>query len=426
MPFPIRNLPVIQNWDCHACGSCCTDYWVPVSDEERRRIEQQGWDQDAALAGKQLFVKYGPWWRRKYRLAQGPGDRCVFLDDKGLCRIHSKFGIEAKPFACRLYPYILVPAGDHWRVSLRFACPSAAGNKGRPLTAQVAELKDLSREMERWDRRPGYEKQLGEGLGDPAPLQGRQRVGWEDVQQFVAALTDLLRDRRDPVARRMLKCLALARMCRQARFEKVTGQRLREFLGMLKTAVDAEVPRNLSRLPPPGWIGRILFRTSLAVFIRKDQGVRKGVSGQGRIALMRAIGRMTRGRGQLPRLQVGLPEKTFEELEAPTGPLPAEAEEALERYFVIKTESLQFCGATYFGVSFWDGFEGLALTLPMIQWLARGYASLGQPAAVHKAITVIDENFGYNPMLGQFRQRLSVRILGFRQELDRLIAWYNR
>src|SRR5262245_22133267 len=101
MPYPLRNLPVIQNYDCHACGNCCTDYWVPVSDEEKKRIEGQGWENEPALAGQKLFVKYG-WFRRHYRLNQGPGDRCIFLDEKGLCRIHAKFGIDAKPFACRL------------------------------------------------------------------------------------------------------------------------------------------------------------------------------------------------------------------------------------------------------------------------------------------------------------------------------------
>src|SRR5207247_9454541 len=123
MPFPIRSLPVIQNYDCHACGNCCTDYWVPVSEEERRRIEAQNWQDDPALKGQELFVRFGPPWRRRYRLNQGPGDRCIFLDEKGLCRIHAKFGIDAKPFACRLYPYILVPVGDHWRAVLRVALP---------------------------------------------------------------------------------------------------------------------------------------------------------------------------------------------------------------------------------------------------------------------------------------------------------------
>ena len=421
MPLPIRHLPVLQNYDCHACANCCTDYWVPVSDEERRRIEAQGWSELPEFKGKKLFLKYGPWWRRKYRLNQGEGDRCIFLDEKGLCRIHAKFGLEAKPFACRLYPYIFIPVGDHYRLSLRFACPSAAANKGRPLTAQVGDLKKLAQEMEAWDRPAGTAVELS-----PPPLQGRQRVGWGDLELFVSALLGILHDQDEPIARRMLKCLALVRLCRQAKFDKVTGSRLKEFLALVIPALDAEVPRDLARVRAPGWMGRILFRSSLALFLRKDQGVRRGISQRGRLALMAAMGRIVWGRGKLPRLQAGLPDKTFEEFEVPAGPLPPEAERALERYYLIKVESLQFCGRGYYGVPVWEGFESLALTLPMICWAARGYRELGQPAAVCKAITLIDENYGYSPHLGKFRQRLAVRILAFRGELDRLIAWYSR
>jgi signal transduction histidine kinase len=40
MGLPIRHLPVLQNWDCHVCGTCCKEYQVSVTDEERRRIER--------------------------------------------------------------------------------------------------------------------------------------------------------------------------------------------------------------------------------------------------------------------------------------------------------------------------------------------------------------------------------------------------
>ena len=36
MSFPIRHLPVLQNWDCHVCGTCCKEYQVEVSPEEKK------------------------------------------------------------------------------------------------------------------------------------------------------------------------------------------------------------------------------------------------------------------------------------------------------------------------------------------------------------------------------------------------------
>ncbi len=425
MAFPLKNLPLVQNWDCHSCGHCCTDYWVPVTDEERRRIEEQGWAELAEFQGLPLFVKYGKWGRRKYRLNQRDGDRCVFLSEQGRCRIHEKFGMEAKPLACQMYPYVLVPSGNHWRVGVRFACPSAAANKGRPVADQLADLKRLARAFEKW-KVPGSRSfdRIDEW---PVPaLSGGQSVSWADLQHFVDVLLTLLQNRGDPFPRRMLKCLALARECRQGRFDKLSGDRLRELLAQLFATVNAQVPRDLGRLPRPGWIGRILFRTTLSIYLRKDQGRRRGVSARGRLALIVPAWKLLRGKGRIPRLQTGLPDKTFAELEVPAGPWSAEAEEALERYYSVKVQSLQFCGGTFYDLSFWDGFEALALTLPVIYWLMRGFQEHGPSEAAYRAISVVDEHFGFNPFLGKFRQRLGTRILAFRQELDRLVAWYSQ
>src|SRR5262249_20072652 len=148
-------------------------------------------------------------------------------------------------------------------------------------------------------------------------LQFGQSVSWDDLHLIVDALVAILKDRSDSLPRRMLRCLALARFCRQARFDKISGPRLRELLDVAQVAVNVEVPRNLDRMPGPGWVGRLLFRTSLSTFLRKDQGCRRGFQSANkftlRFALMSAIWRMVRGRGPLPNMQVGLPNKTLEE-----------------------------------------------------------------------------------------------------------------
>src|SRR5690242_1681876 len=123
MSLPIRNLSTAQHWDCQGCGHCCRDYHVGVTDAERARIDAQSWHTDAAIGSTPLFVPHGPWWKRRWRLNHGADGSCVFLSEQGRCRIHEKFGADAKPLACRVYPFILVPAGDHWRVGLRYACP---------------------------------------------------------------------------------------------------------------------------------------------------------------------------------------------------------------------------------------------------------------------------------------------------------------
>jgi lysine-N-methylase len=347
----------------------------------------------------------------------------VFLGDKGRCRIHERFGYETKPLPCRLFPFVLVPAGDHWNVGLRFACPSAAENKGRPLPDHHNELVEFAARLA---EREGLKPRPDGALTPPPRLHGRRCVDWPDLQRIVQSLLTLLRNRRDPMERRLRKCLALADQMRKARLDNFRGGRLAELLGVLRGAVDADTPANPMTLPAPGWVGRLLFRQAAALYTRKDHGPNRGLAGRGRIALLRAAWRFARGQGPVPRLHGGLPETAFEDLEKPRGPLPPAAEEVLERYYTIKVGSLQFCGPASFGLSFWEGFEALALTFPVTLWVARAFPDGPRERAVMKALTVVDDHVGFNRVLGTARQRLGFQILARGGELARLIAWYSR
>jgi lysine-N-methylase len=423
MPLPVRSsLPVVQNWDCHQSGSCCKEYQVAVTEEERRRIEAQGWANESDFQGVPLFRVHGPPWARQYQLNHRADGSCVFLSPEGRCRIHERFGAAAKPLPCRLYPFILVPAGDHYRVGVRFACPSAAENKGRALAAHDAELRDFAAQLE-W--REGVAQSGGTKV-PPPPLQGRQRVDWPDLLRFVEALQKLLRNRADRVERRLRKCLALANLCRQAKFDAVKGQRVGELLDLLMAGVEGEVLADPATVASPGWTGRLLFRQALALYARKDRGPNRGPATFGRLSLLGAAWRYARGRGEAPRLHAWVPQTTFEKAEQPAGPLPADAEALLERYYLIKVGSLQFCGVTNFGMPFWEGLESLLLTYPILMWLRRGLADLSPAAALTRALSIVDDNFGYHPVLGTARQRFALRVLARTGELERLIAWYSR
>jgi len=418
MALPVRHLPVLQNWDCNGCTNCCREYRVPVSDEERQRIMAQGWDKDPDLGDFPLFLPVGPWWHRRYRLSE-IGDHCIFLNEQGRCRIHEKFGAEAKPLACRLFPFVLVAAGDHWRVGLRYACPSAAANKGRVLEEHDSEL---SRYVAALEQRDGIEK----AKLPPLPLQKGQQVDWPDLLRFVQALLALLRDRRDRVERRWRKCLTLAQLCRQARFEQIKGSRLVEFLNLVTSGLESDVPAAPSSVPAPTWVGRILFRLTLAIYLRRDHGPERGPAMRNRLSLSRAALAFARGSGMVPRVNRRLPETTFEQVEETLVPLGNAAEEVLERYYVTKVGSLQFCGPTNFGMGLWEGLESLALTVPLILWLTRAHVGVPQEEAVVRSLGVVDDHFGFNPLLGSYRQRFGLSILTRLGELPKLIAWYGR
>ena len=87
---------------------------------------------------------------------------------------------------------------------------------------------------------------------------------------------------------------------------------------------------------------------------------------------------------------------------------------------------MQFCGAANLRLPVWEGLEVLALTFPILMWVARAMRGLPPAEAVTRALTIVDDHFGFNPVLGTLRQRLSFRILSATGQLPRLIGWYAR
>jgi lysine-N-methylase len=317
---------------------------------------------------------------------------------------------------------VLIPAGDHWRVGMRFACPSAAENKGRAIREHAESLRefaDLLARREGLDGKP-------EGALRPPRLQGRLRLDWPDLLRLVHTLSMILRNPKDRMERRLRKCLALAELCKQARLDHIKGKRFDELMQLLALSLEDQVPIEPSALPPPSWVGRVLFRLAVAIFTRKDHGPDSGLARQGRRALLGAAWRFAVGRGSVPRMHRKIPETTFEQVETAAGPLPADVEAILERYYTIKVESLQFCGAANLRLPVWEGLEVLSLTFPMLMWVMRTMRDLPPAVAVTRALTIVDDHFGFNPVLGTLRQRLSFRILSATGQFQRLIAWYAR
>ncbi|MFO0935885.1 MAG: YkgJ family cysteine cluster protein [Gemmataceae bacterium] len=420
MPLPVRPLPVLQNWDCRGCSDCCRTYHVRVSEAERKVIEAQNWKDDPAIQGIEPIV-----YDRRIgglRLNHGTDGVCVFLGPDNRCRIHAKFGSAAKPLACRLYPFMLIPAGDHWRVGLRYACPATVADTGRPIPEHLDDLREYARIQESDLGRP----REGE---PPPPLQAGQVTTWPDLFRFTAAVSGLL-SAAAPIERKLRTVLAFVALMRKSQFEKVTGHRLGEFLEVVSQAILEDVPESPESIARPGWVGRSLFRQVAAVFTRKDLGLGHGnLVEKGALGRMLAAWRFAVGRGDVPQVHGFIPPGSrFEAAERPAGAIPATIESLLTRYYRMKVESLQFCGRANFSLSVWDGIESLILTFPIIMWLSRVLAASGETreSTLEKALKIVDDNFGFNPLLGTFKQRTIIGLIRQKDELPRLVAWYGR
>lgn len=414
------HLPTLQNWNCHSCGGCCRQHAIYITEEEQKRIESQNWTREDGVAGP-LFVKEGGWIRPgKRRLAHQADGACVFLDEKGLCRIHARFGEPAKPLACRIYPYAFHPSGNSISVSLRYSCPSVVANKGASLKAQSGELRELM----------GLVVPEGGEQMAPPDVSGTARLEWPDFMRLVRGLDATIAEEDEPLAARIIQAFEWVTLVGQATFEKIRGTRVDELVEVLREAVAEQMPE-LSAVPQPSPIGRMNFRLLAAQYARKDTDVDRRSGLRGRWRLLRSAIAFTRGRGLVPALQPCFRSVPFESLEKSFGPIPDEAEEILTRYFRVKIQGLHFCGPAYYGVPFVEGFSSLALVYPVVLWLSRWLAASEDRTEltvddVSRALAIADHHHGYADIFGSAGFRTRVRLLALKGDIGRLAAWYSR
>lgn len=424
MSAPSLKLPTIQNWNCHNCGGCCKQHQIEITLEEKERIDKQRWDEDDSIpGGKPVIVKMGisPTSQR-YRLAHQEDGSCIFLDERGLCRIHAKFGEPAKPLACQVYPYAFHPAGNDIAVSLRFSCPSVVANLGERIDRQEPAIRKIVNQV-----LPKRHK------APPAPkLTAREAVGWPDTLKAVTALSRFFADPEVPVQTSLLRALGWIELIEHARFEVVQGERFTEFLELISQAVDQELPADLE-IPrtPPSRLGGIQFRLLAAQYARKDTHAETAKGLGRRLSLLMSALKFTRGSGTIPQLQERFQRVPFAVLEEPFGALPAESQKLFSRYFRVKIQGLHFLGAAYYDIPFVEGFYHLALMFPSILWIARWIAAgegRTELAAedINEAMTIADHHHGYSPVFGMPHFRSRVKTLSRTGDIKKLISWYGQ
>jgi lysine-N-methylase len=433
MPKSTLHLPAVQNWSCHNCGGCCREHLIEITDNEKRRLERQQWTaSDGVPDDRPVVVGHtqGSW-----RLNHQQDGACVFLDDKGLCRIHAKFGEDAKPLACRVYPYAVHPIAGSLTVSLRFSCPSVVRNLGEPVSEQNG-LKQLAKEITAG-------KQTA--VAAPAVCRG-QDLDWEDVLRFAAAIDSSLEDESVTFAVRLMRTLSWLELVEQSNFETVRGKRLDDYLSLVTRAACKAQPDNDLPVLKPSRMGRVMFRLLVAQLLRHDTAHTANAGWGVRFGLLSTGIRFALGLGWVPRLpepasvSVAFPDDNsseavlkrvaFRDLEEPFNARKPDIDELFTRYFRVKVQGMHFCGVANFDMTVVEGFLSLALMYPATLWVARvKAASAGRSEVslndVQAALATLDHNFAYSPALASGSAVDRVRILGKMQQVTRLCGWYS-
>jgi lysine-N-methylase len=359
LPLLTPSVPGLR-YSCHGCGNCCRDFTIELRPQDLEKLERQGWQAE-------LGAPFWTTFRGRRWLRQRPDGACVFLQDDGRCRVHARFGLEAKPLACQLFPFSFAPGERRARVGVSFACSSVQRGVGADLASHGQELRRLQAE-------------LPEALtprGSPELLRGVAGTAAE-VEAVREAVDGLLAEGSIPWSARLVGFAWVAQSLRLANLDSVRGERLAELVSTLARAVPDELPL-LDDVEPSERSWRLLRQ---AVFARVEDPKIPDLQRTGRLRTVlgqwRRSRAWSRGRGAAPPIP-GWPEVRFDQVGAVTMPGSGSEADAVGELFVRWMRAVvQGDRAWGAGLHGWPVFEGLgmtALNLACAAWLARAHAA---------------------------------------------------
>jgi hypothetical protein len=349
-----------------------------------------------------------------FRLAHRADGSCVFLKEDGLCRIHSEFGLEAKPTICQTFPLQLIPHEKQAVLTIRRACPSSAADRGSSTTSHLPFVKQLVRDN----------RLEAEAIPPPLLKAGEVR-DWKTVRIVLDTAGQLLRDQRYPPVRRLVHALQFASLLDRAKTKKLSDQQIAELARTLAELVPEEArPFFTDRRPPRGY-SKILFRLMAVDCARLHPECRHLPKWSARYELMKTARKIVRGSGQAPFIDKVFPAASLDQLEKPLGALAPDIYQPLARLIETTSASFLYALADRRGWSVIESIRGLALMFPVGLWLLRWLAHDRQPQVqdMLHIVVALDRSQGYEPLCGSLhRWRLST--LSAHGELERLVVWY--
>lgn len=399
---------------------------MQLSAEDLTRLESQRWE---ARLGEPVTVEF----RGARFLRQRDDGACVFLQPDGRCRVHAEFGFEAKPLACRIFPFSFAPQPEEARVGISFACQSVRENRGAALGSHLESLR-------------GFQSTLPEASRPSVVrLAGRLEARREEMESLMGAVEAWL-VRPDVAFDRRLDGLAwVSQQLMAATLERVRGERFRDLVDLLFGSLPGELDHHPIEAPSK----RQASLLRQAVFTRTEDPKLGALQRRGRVMtvlsqFMRSR-RFSRGRGAVPPIGLAWPRgATFERIEAITGAAMgnsgqerAAIEELMERWLRASVLGGRAWGSGFYGWPMVDGLAALVLNAAAVGWLSKAHAAAVAPAAgvtplvsladVRAALGRIDRSAGRAPWLGGSAERLRLEYLARHDGLRRLVreTWFG-
>jgi lysine-N-methylase len=351
--------------------------------------------------------------RNLFLIRKIDGKRCVFLDDENRCIIHKLHGENAKPLACRLYPFDIFP----WRdggvsAILRHDCPAVAFQKGKMIGERCGEIRLLASEIRK-----------GGKLSD-AVYSENTPTDLNRVRRIAAGYEAILLDESAPWPVRLYGCARLLEFHASERnrcdIEEASESFAADAHSFFRRSID-DLSNAVQNAPAPNLDQRIVFRYLMSGYARVDEeSCRHGVL-LGRILRAKSVLHFMLARGSLRALGAHYPDTRGVD---PVGALQSarisdESFVPYRRFLASKLTTTTFCGNPCLKFTFEHGMRHLLLTLP----LTMAFAALGAktasppgsgveigPDEVSGALMTVDHTYARSP----FFQLRHVRKLVFR------------
>jgi lysine-N-methylase len=383
--------PTDLRFTCSRCGECCRGWNVLLAEGEADRLASLPWDgADRDLAGLRPGAPIpGDSAPGRLALSRREDGACVYLGSENQCRIHERFGAEAKPLMCRLFPFGFSTLGDRVAVDVSFACKAVREEWGAPLPTRVAE----------WTR-----------LFPEAPTTAKEHrfsrkydVRGEILAEVESHILELLSEDSLSLPDRIRAVWEFHRLGTTSDPATDAARKLREIMrkGIPKQILERPVPQGSETMDRTG---RAVFFHLLFLMLNPTPRENLSLSGKAKARaseLRVQAAEAYRSPDARPLVDNRESRATFREIGAvsPEYLVRGNGASLLARYLRAKVQGQRFMREGDDEVPFLEAVPRLLLTYPMVVWTAKSLAAERRAAEAadvdtRGALRLIDRAFG--------------------------------
>lgn len=345
---------------CSQCGKCCRYLQIPLSNKDLQKIHKTDWQTiDSNLAGKKITA--GSRGQQQF-LATAACNGCVFLTAKQQCLIHAHLGKNAKPIACRIFPFKFTPIANKIYVGLKYNCPGVISGKGPAVKNSEKELRQLFKE---------YTRNVQELKNLPlAPFYLDFCIPWESFADIEEVMTTAMETTNISILKRLILGTRIVETLKR----EALGGGNSQVIALDPHQLYLQITNETLAIPKIHFGERMLFAQFLGYIACKFLGSKPRFmqiaerlkSGWNKAGILL-------GKGKL-YLESGIGIAVSKVKTMPAASLSGAAHDLLQRYYTSKLFSRDYFGSAFFNLPFVAGFNLLVVSYPLVLWVARAHA----------------------------------------------------